>query len=277
MEFKNRTLFNRIIQNLKKLNTFDYIFFFIIILISGIFLFYKFSLQTTWIPVTIKIAPDEWWWQGSSPEPWYANDLNVGNFAYNSFGDKVAEVKNIDNTDIAEGKRQIFVQVLIKAKYDRQRKSYTFNYQPLTVGTILSLSFGTQNIKGVVTFVGDDKPYTEITVEAKLIYVFPWVAEAFKPGISAKDTLGKTVALIKTVDIKNAHRYEFADLNGMIHVVDGEDSVNKDVTLLLRLKTKEYNGVYYYIDGTQIKIGNTIRIDFPRVVVKYAEISAIEN
>jgi len=260
-----RNLIHRIIRNLTRLHTLDYIIIGALVLSAGAFLFLKLTQKTKWIPVSVLIE-----WQ----KPWYTLSLSRGATAFDSFGRKTAEVTDIQTFDVGGGGRETYVSLNLKATLNSKTKTYTYNFQPLTVGTGFKTSFGTQDMQGIVTFVGDDKPFVDKIIEAKLLYVYPWVAESFSKGLRLQDSTGRVIAEIEDMSVQDAQRYEFKDMQNRIMVVSGEDQMRKDVTFRIKLKAKEYNGTYYFTWGV-LKVGNGIHLEFPNVTAQNMEISAI--
>jgi hypothetical protein len=262
----------RIIRKFPKLHLLDYIVFAILIIVASLFLVLRVTRKTVWIPVEIQVGSQDALWN-TSPQQWYASSLKQGDLSFNSFGEKVAEVQSVQNIDYGE-KRAINVSVNLKTTYDSKAKLYTFNFQPLVVGGAFKATFGTQEVSGVITFIGDKKPYQEKIIEARLLYVYPWVASALEKGLQAKDLSGTVVAEIQDLTVQNAQRYEFRDLQGRTMVVPGVDPEMKDIIMRLKIFTKEYNRAHYFT-GQQIKIGNSLNLEFPNITAKRMEISAI--
>jgi hypothetical protein len=263
---------SRIIRKFPKLHLLDYIVISILIIIISMFLVLRITRKTVWIPVDIQIGSQDPLWN-SSPQQWYASSLKQGDCSYNTFGEKIAEVQSIVNIDTGD-KRAINVTVSLKSTYDSKTKLYSFDFQPLVVGGAFKTTFGTQDVSGVIVFVGDNKPYQEKIIETKLLYVYPWVADALYKGLQVKDTSGRVVAEIKDITVQNSRRYELHDMQDRTIVLSGEDPERKDVSLRLMIQTKKTNGIYYFA-GKQIKVGSGLRLEFPSVSAQYMEISAI--
>lgn len=260
-------------QTIHKLHILDYIIIGCLLVGMGIFFILKFSQKSIWIPVTVRVGSEDILWK-SYTEPWYVTGLTKGMVSYDLFGKKNMEVTNVQSFDILDGKRETYVYMNIKTTYDKKNKTYTFNMQPVTIGSPFKITVQQQDLQGIITFVGDDTPAREKTIETKLLYAYPWVANSFSKGMQLKDQSGIVIAEIESVDIENAKRYEFVDRQGRTFVVEGEDSTYKDVTFVIKVQAKEYNGVSYFT-GSPLKVGNQIHLEFPNVSAQLMEISGI--
>ena len=239
-------------------------------------LFARISRKKEWVSIRVKITNEEWWWEGQPPYYWYVQDLSLGQESYNTFGEKVAEIVNIENFDSGGPRRMIFIEMKLAAFFNKKKKVYMYNYQPLEIGGPIDLSFGKNNIRGLITYIGSEEiPYVEKEIEIKMFALYPWVAESYKTGLEMKDSLGRVLAQIEGVQIQAAEDYEFYDLKNRRFVIKGIDERRKDVTLRLKIKTFNHNGVSYFIDGAAIKIGEVIWFHFPEATTKEAIISKI--
>lgn len=263
-----------IIRNLKKLHTLDYIILAGVLLMAIGFMVLKFTRKSVWIPITVQAGSPEIWFYVRKPRPWYTLSLTKGITAYNSLGQPVAEVTDVQSFPVWEGQNDVYVTLRVKATYDTRTRSYSYNFQPLTVGGQFKSTFGTQDLQGIITYIGDNTPLVEKEIEAKLLYVYPWVADAFKTGLQLKDTENNIIAEIKDMTVENSQRYEMRDLQDRMIVFLGEDQSRKDITFRIKLMAKEYNGIYYFVDGP-LKVGNGIHLEFPDVTAQYMEIVAI--
>jgi hypothetical protein len=266
---------SRIIRKLQSLHTLDVAFLIGLAVVIGVFLYFRSTKKTTWLPVTIMVTPADLWWDTHGVAPWYGADLTAGEASYSTFGTKVAEITNVRNMETDRSRRVVYVTVNLKVNYDQRRKVYLYNFQPITVGSMQHISFDTQQVRGMVTFIGDDTPVVYRKVEAKVQYAYPWTAEVLTPGLESKDSSGKTVARIESAAVTDAADYRFSDWSGRPVVVNGTDNTRRDITMTLTLATKKYNGISYTLDGSIMKVGTSIPLEFPSVSAPYADIVRI--
>jgi hypothetical protein len=271
-----KAFIQRIIHFTKKFALLDWIVLAILIALFSFFLINRQSKREQWTTVRLKVANEDWWWQGNAPEHWYAQNLTGGKAAYNSFGKKIGEVQSIENYDIGGPNRMIYANLKLLTTYNKNTQTYTFNYQTLQIGKSLDLTFGTFNLHGIVTNIEEHfVPDTDTRLEIKLLSVYPWEATSFIAGLQMKDPNNSIVAEIERVDVTNAQTLEVNDRYGKLIVFPALYTYYKDVTIQLRLKTKLIDNVPYFIDGSAIKVGNYIWIQFEKTAIKNGMISAV--
>lgn len=269
----------RIIQKKKifpvKFNFFDW---FVILAILGVLIFFVYNrLQrhTTWINLRLAIKNSDVWYNGQSPQYWYMADLNVGDVAYDSFGEKTAEVMQIDNYDQGGPYRLIYVDLKIRADYDKRKHQYLYEFKPLTVGSGLLLNFNNQQVNGlVVSFADQQLSYQDKVITVRMRTVLPQFADAIKVGDKTTDSQGNVVAEILAVKSQETTYYDFSDLRGKkIQVSDPE---YRDIDVKVRVKTFESLGRSYYINQSALKVGSNIWLQFPQYALENAQIIEME-
>jgi len=259
----------------RKLTLLDWIVCAVLLGIFGFFLLNRFSKEERWVNIKLRASSDDW--QGNSNSPmWYGFGLLKGQSAYNTFGTKVAEIETIENYDIGGPNRLVLADIKLLTTFNKKTQTYTFNYQTLQVGKSLDLTFGQYNLRGLVTYIGDNAiPYSTTKLEVKLQSIYPWEANSYIVGVHMVDILGNIIGTIDAVDVQNAVVSELSDNHGRLIIIPTAENSLKDVTLRLTLKTYAMSGVPFFIDGTAIKIGNRIWLEFEHTAVKNAVISNI--
>ncbi len=266
----------RIIHKIKRLTLLDWIVCAVLLGLLGYFLVNRFAKQEQWVNVRLKISGEEWWWNPGYPENWYGANLSKDQSAYNSFGKKVAQIQSVENYDAGKANRLIFVNLRLLTTYDKNTRTYTFNYQPLQIGKPMDLTFHQQNVRGLVTYVGNNlAPYTDTTLEVKLLAAYPWEADSLIKGLQMKDLGGNVIATINEVNITDAQVLEIRDKYGKLIALPAPYNTYRDVTLKVTLKTYAVNNTSFFVDGSAIKVGNKIWIEFEHTAIKDAIISKV--
>lgn len=259
---------------LRKFNLFDGLVIVVLLVVASSFLWLRLSRKTEWVNLRLVVTNDEWWWQGNPPQYWYADNLRPNQQAYNSFGEKVAEITNVESFDVGAYTRRLYVDVQLKGSYDTKRKIYLYNFQPLQIGKSIDLTFGKNNVRGLITYINDPKvDYVQKKIEVSMRTIRPWVADSYVPGVEMKDSLGRTLARIDSVQTTLAQYYEFSDIRGKTILVVDPDY--RDVTLRLTIATFRSGDTAYFIDRAAIKIGEKIWFQFPNAAIRDAEITKI--
>lgn len=238
-------------------------------------LWFRSQRQTQWIVAQVKVSQEEWWWQGSNPEYWYAQNLQVGTKGQNSFGEAVSEVTKIEFIDTGLARNQVQVWAKLKVSYDPKKDQYIFGFQPLQVGRGLELTFGSQQVKGLLISLNEESPQTiEQTVRVKLFQVDPYAAKAIVLGMENKNSNGEILAKITDLRVTQTIRSEFSDIRGKMIQVSDPNYVQ--VEALIKMRLYKDGEKYITPDGQPIKVGAETTIQFPQTVLTRALILEIK-
>ena len=260
----------------KKMRVLDYLIAGFVVLIIGVFLFLRLSRKTEWINVLVRVQPDQLWWE-ANPAPWYTQSLVPNQKAYNSFGQQVAVINHVQSFETGDGRNEVLTEVKLKTSYNSFSHQYEYNYQPVLIGSSLGITFTKFSLSGMVMGINTHLTYVYKNIEVRILAIHPWKISDLAKGLQAKDAAGNVIAEIQDINIQNAQVYQLDDAYGRPFVIQSEDPTRKDVIMKLKIKTIKYNNVFYYIDGTPIKIGNQLSIQFPSTSMGYLDISAIYN
>lgn len=272
----NKKIIVPIIQTSKKLTTLDWFFCCAILMVFIFLLVNRASKEQQWISVKLKVSNDEWLWQANNPYSWYGMSLSKGQSAYTSFGKKVAEIQSIENYDMGGPRRLIFANVKLLATYNKKTQTYSFAYQPLQIGKPLDFTFGQNNLHGLVTYIGDDiVPYGSTNIQVKLFTLYPWEANSYTKDSVMKDLDENIIGTIDDVEITDSTITKILDINERYIFFPVPANTYKDVAIRLSVRTYQVNNIPYFIDGSAIKIGNRIWLEFEHTAIKNGIISNI--
>jgi len=258
------------------LNVFDLVVVAVLLLVLGSFFWLRVSRKTEWIALRLVVTNDAWWYEGSAPQWWYAEGLTTGQTAKNTFGETIAEITNVQSFDVGAYYRRAFIDLKVKGYYDAKRGIYMYNYQPLQIGKPLDLTFGKNNVRGIVTYIENaPQVFTEKTIEVFIPAVRLWVAQSYKEGVEMRDSEGRTLAKVLSVSITPTTAQEVVNVFPDVAEVKFAPDQFYDLRLTLSLQTFESGGVSYFVDRAAIKVGERIWFQFPQTVVRQAEITRI--
>lgn len=258
---------------LKKLKPLDFIFIGAILLVVAFYLYSKITRTQEWIHVTLRVEEGEIWWDGKQAPYWYVDDLKVGLEAYNSFGEKEAEVTDLTIFDKGGPGRFALIDLKLKGTFNQKKDLFLYQFQPLQIGRSLDLTLGKHQIEGLVTYIQDEPDYVWKTIKVKLEQVEPWVAQNYQAGLKQKTWGGQDIAEVLSVQIKPAQMVAYSDIRGQRIITT--DPILKDVDLTLKVKGFASGNNHYFIDGAVLKIGDTIWFQFPEFSIRQAEITEI--
>lgn len=259
---------------LKKLTIFDWLIVFFI-LASLIFLSSFIFKKEKWLKVEVRIGPEQWWWDYKPAPYWVADSIKKGDAQFDSLGRKVAEVLETQIYEWGSTRKDVYLLLHLKVDYNKKKKIYQFNYQPVKIGKPLNLELGGVGLQSLVMsiegFDPEGKKAVKI-VEAKLESVYPWVAEEISVNDQMKDSQGKIMAEVLAKKIELADMTVTTDRGD---VLARKDPLKRDVFLKLKLSVKESHGIYYFREGEEVKIGLPLWIQLPDVHIENALITKI--
>lgn len=259
----------------KKVHYFDLVVILVILVILSIFLYNRFTKKSIWIDVRILVSDGELWWGGNHPPYWFLNDLESGMIATNSFGEDVAKVINTEIFSIGDIYKNAYVDIKLKVSYDKNRQIYLYNFQPIQKGKPIDLTFGSNNVSGLIMSLNSEpEDRFEKKIKVKMQHLEGWLADSYKVGMEMKDSNGRSLARIDSVDLENSKLNHIVLLDGEMYF---DKNQFKDVILEISLATlKDSEGYYRFIDGTPIKIGSDVWFFFLDIVAKAKIMEIIE-
>jgi len=280
---RKKVLIASIIQKInlfkRRLNFFDIMIIFLLLVVLVFFIYNRLQRNSIWTDIRISVENTDWWYEGSPPNYWYAGNLKVGDIVTNSFGNKVAEIVNIDNYDLGGPYRTIYVDLRIKTDFDKNKNQYLYEFKPLVVGSSLSLNFAKEQLKGLVVKIGNEEiKYSYKTIKVvikndKETEILPSLADKIHIGDKSYDTKGDLIAEIISVKSKIASYYEFSDIRGKnIEVYDPD---YRDLEITLKIKSFEGLNRNFYINDAVLKIGTLVWFQFPEYALENARIIEI--
>lgn len=267
---------------LKKISVLDY--FLAIIFISAIsfyFLFFKRGDNMIYVDV---FSPSPEWTEDSYPlSRWQTGALKKGDAQYNSFGQKIAEVMDVYRTPWNGGKQEyMFVTLRLKATYNKNVKTYSFNGNPLLFGNDFLLEANNASLEGKVINIyktveekNSKITYKKALVTVKYRYQEPWVAEKLLNKNELYDSSGQL--MFKILDLKIVPAREF-NSNWQGQVVASNNPERKDILMKIEVPNVECSAQNcFYNHYFPLTVGWEFPVDFGDLVMtKYSSIVDVE-
>jgi hypothetical protein len=223
---------------LNKITLIDLILIFFGILVVG-FLLFHFYRKRAFVYIDLTFQRQDWSTNSFPPEYWEVNKLNAGDVGYNSVGNQVTEIQEIEK-NVWDGGTRLYVEIAVKvdAVYNTTTRTYVYDGNPLLIGEELTLKFNNTSFTGVITNVYKDKEqrfadYQQASAEIKVRYrnYEPWHAEAIN-NFTVTNSKGKIILKTKEVKITPA---EMVVVNDRGDVLLRWDPLKKDVTATFEL------------------------------------------
>lgn len=262
----------------KKIKIFDY--FLAILFIAGIsfyFLYFKRADNMIYVDV---FSPSPEWTEDSYPvSRWQASALKKGDAQYNSFGQKIAEVIDVYRTPWNGGKQEyMFATLKLKATYNKNMRTYSFNGNPLLFGNDFLLEANNSSLEGkVVNIYSTIEEKNANLINKKVIltvkykYQESWVVDKLLEKTEFRDTSNQLMFSILNRKITAAEEF-YPNWQGQ--VVTSFHPNRKDILLEIEIPNAEcsqYNCFYnHYFPLT---VGWEFPLDFGDLVMtKYSTI-----
>ncbi len=245
-----------------------------LVLLGSFFLFSKIKKKTTWVTAQVIMGDGELWWDGEPVQYWMVDALEPGMYSKNSFGEKVAKITDVESFSIGGKYKSAVVTLDLKVTYDTEKELYLYNYQPIEKGKSIDINFGTSKVMGLVTGFGETTQRVWKKMLVKQVFVEDWVAENYYSGMEMKDSKDRVLAKVNNVTVTNSKTQRVSVYNGELYM-SGENF--KDLIYEIEvLSTKDSDGTYRFVDGTPLKVGNTIWFNFSNVEAQTKIMNLIE-
>jgi len=258
---------------IKKLTIFDWLIVFVII--AGLIFFASFIFKKEqWIKVELKVGPENLQWDYRPSPYWLADSIKKGESQFDGLGRKEAEVLGTEVYEWGGNQKVIYLLLNLRVNYNKQKRVYRFNHQTVAIGMPLKIEIGNVAFGGIVMSIEGKALGEKVIkiVEAKLLNVYPWTAEAIVPGAEMRDDEGQLVAQVLEKEIQLADMTVTTDRGD---VLARKDPLKRDVILKLKLVATKRNQSYYFREEQKIKIGNGLWIKLPQVDINGASITNI--
>ena len=205
------------------------------------------------------------------PYAWQINEINVGDKAFNSFGDEVAEVVAVNRSFWGSSRNNFSTTLKIDVLYYAEKNNYVFEGKTLLVGETISFNLGKTKFKGQIQNIYDDISQKHGAfeekkgiVKIKLRSLEEWHAKALV-GAKVMNDKGKLLAEEVHIVIKPSEKV-VTNISG--EVLLREDPLKKDVEITLQLNSVLCDKLTCYFQGAQpLKIGHDFIANTNRSVI----------
>ncbi len=245
-----------------------------IFIVLSIFVYNRISKKSIWINARITISDSDLWRNATSAPYWFVNDLSEGSISYNSFGEEVAKITDLEIYSLGGPNKRAYIDLSLKVSYNKNTKSYLYNFQPIEKGKPIDLVFGSNNVSGlIISLNSEPEERYQKKIRVKMESLEDWLAYSYKVGMEMKDSKGRVLARIDNISVENTKLSSLKIEDNKIYL---NSDKNKDVYLDISFVTlKDTEGYFMSLDGASIKIGEEIWFHFTDIVAKKAKITEI--
>ena len=270
-------------NRVRHLKLFDWVLVFggLTLVIVFMVLFFR---KSSYITISVLVGEDSasygsWssWSDNSGPKYWFANAFHKGQMEKDGLGKVQAEVLDVFSYDNNPSHKTVYLNLRIKAVYNRATNAYTYNGTPVLICSTIKLNFNNVFANSLVTNVQgfpDNVIDKKLIVEARIFednVVFPgtegtkeFIANAVQKGDIVYDNNGNE--LIKILDKKSVPA-EITVTTSDGRVIKKIDPLKKDVTFNLEIVVKKINDKYFFLGNIPILINQPVPINLPTVSV----------
>lgn len=248
---------------------------FIVCLITVVFFFLR---RAEYVVVTLRISKNDNLSIWSAPQPqWYLDHITPGLADKDVFGKTNLEVIKVHSYPNNGTEQTVFVDIKVRAVYNRTSKTYSYNGTPLLISTYQNFNVGSLQISGVIHdldyAISKSKKSIKVEGELEVKYnedsihlsntefqgIRKYISQRIVPGLSVKDSDGNEIA--KVLDVKRTPSYKRFIYNGsLVNVFDTE---RERIYLIVQLETTQSGQHLLYREETPILINSIITLDFP--------------
>jgi hypothetical protein len=254
----------KLLKHLKKITYFDIgVGIIVIILAFSGYLFFKRDVQ--YITIRVKITDREILYANTQPADWYANRFVVGDSEKDALGRTITEIVGVENYSVGTNKKALYIDMKIKAVYDKRTKTYSARGKTVAFGTPMRFYLSKVIFDGIVTEFPESTQLYKITTTTVTVLargLEPSVAEKIKTGDKILDSNGTTLAEIIELEATPAER--------VTTTVGGDlllrfDPLYKDVHMKISMRTKILEQDFYVLDNIPLKVGVSLPLSLNNV------------
>ena len=262
------------VKNLKNKLSFAHIIIATLIITGALFLLSISNLGTEWTTVTLKISPEEWWWNAKNPQYWLTDTYKIGASAYNSWGTKEAEITDLEILEDRSTLKSAILTLRLLTKRNNKQHLIMFRNKPLSVGGYLVIDSEDFIISGIVTSVNKKRSkLVEKIVEIKILGEYRWVADSINVGDIGTNSKLEPIVEILSKKVEPAKNTIVLENDIPIYLRNNPNLA--DITLTIKIMVKEEGGLLIYREGQVIKIDEKLYLQFPHINLKGARVTKI--
>jgi hypothetical protein len=164
------------------------------------------SKQTSTVYVELKASQGFWWVRSGNANLWLSSAIKKGDKEYNLLGEPIAEILEVRYYPIItldasqEDQYNVYIKAKLEVSYNERTKEYTYNRDPLLVGSPVNINAGNSGISGSLMRISKsplNDQYVEKTLTLTKKAAFPWEFSQIKIGdeyFDGQDTVFKVLS-----------------------------------------------------------------------------------
>lgn len=194
---------------------------------------------------------------------WIADKLSVGQKTFDSKGEIIAEITDIESYEQSVETSDIYLEIRLKTTYDEKSRQYMYADRTINLSNLITLQFNNIAFDSQIinnNLPDDEYKKKEINITAKWSAVEQWQINQMKVGEKMLDQAkNETIAEILSIRTQISPNTVFVSKEtGEINYVP--NPTKKDVYFKIRIKGFESNNKLFFAGHQRIKAGDSITI-----------------
>lgn len=212
------------------------------------------QMETVWKNIRLRF---------NDASAWTTNKLNVGQKTFDTEGNILAEIVNIEKYEIKPEFNDIYLDIKVRTIYDKRSNQYLYKNNALYIGNNIEMQFDNVAVRGeIIDFDSPSNAYKkkEIIITGRWFSTEPWQRAQMKIGEKMiNQANNQTVAEILKFYYENIPNNVFVfDQTGEISIIPHQ--LQKNVIFTIKLNGFEYDNKLYFAGHQRIKVGDSITI-----------------
>ncbi len=238
--------------------------FLIIILVFYLF-FYR---KVEYVDIRVKITDRDVLYANTNPKTWYANRFDIGDTEINEFGTVTSKITNVETFNTNENTKAVYLNIKIKAVYNRRTKLYSAKGTNLIFGNTIRFNFSNAYFDGLITESPNTISQNSKVIKKKRVTLLqrntlsilePQVLGRIKKGDKITDSNGNI--LVEIIDINLTPALQVTQ-NSRGDLLQRYNPYYKDAAIVADVSTKTFKGDEYVFDDIPLKLGVKFPLNF---------------
>ncbi len=278
MKKKLFKLKKQFLKKVKEASIIDLLGIFLVVFLVGSAYFF-FSRKTEYLEVTIKLLNydgPEYTFGQNKPRALYVEKIKPGKKQIDGIGRSLSEIVDVYEYSSPTVLNDVYVTLKLRALKNKVSNQYIFDGTPLLIheirsfkiqdllltGEIVDLSAEQRTYKEFVAKLEIEPDFGAYNVSSALIEgVENYVADSLEPGMVIRDSTGRELVKIITIDKKPGTR-SFVSENGFYSV---EDPNRKRVFLTIKVLGEKINNGYFYRKESPLLLNEKLYLTFDNI------------
>lgn len=274
------SLLNSFLGRVEKITPLE-VYVVVLVVASVVFINRYFQREANFRFIRMEVTVKEWKYgegQYDYKVPyWLSEKLELGLTERSLSGRTRAEIVGMEKYDRVNDQSQIYLVVKVMADYNEKSQSYSYQGQPLSVGSPIEFNFDGVLVPGQIldnSYPPSGYQVGEFIITTKARYVEPWVVDELKKGLTMKNRAnGEVIAELIDFDIAHSKTKKI-DFYDQSLIANSEQYF--DIDAKFKIKTVKQNGYWFFAGHQRVRLGADLWIYLENLILPSAEITKLE-